>query len=107
MTIAWYDPTNHHVSTDKNDPLFTPLGQLWPLCEAEKLEEHKRTIAKLQLEIKKLNDECTEIYGLLALAHLNIKQHLQYGFNPNTATSTLISVGQYYPKLKAEMEKNA
>lgn len=31
MTIAWYDPTNHHVSTDKNDPSFTPLGQLWPL----------------------------------------------------------------------------
>ena len=31
MTLAWYDPTNHHVSTDKNDPLFTPLGQLWPL----------------------------------------------------------------------------
>jgi hypothetical protein len=31
LTIAWYDPTNHHVSTDKNDPLFTPLGQLWPL----------------------------------------------------------------------------
>jgi len=82
------------------------LAQPVPLCEAEKLEEHKRTIAKLQLEIKKLNDECTEIYGLLALAHLNIKQHLQYGFNPLTAKSTLISVGQYYPKLKAEMEKN-
>jgi hypothetical protein len=32
MTIAWYDPTNHHVSTDKNDPLFTPLGQVWPLA---------------------------------------------------------------------------
>ena len=31
MTIAWYDPTNHHVSTDKHDPLFTPLGQLLPL----------------------------------------------------------------------------
>ena len=31
MTLAWYDPTNHHVSSDKNDPLFTPLGQLWPL----------------------------------------------------------------------------
>jgi len=29
--VAWYDPTNHHVSTDKRDPLFTPLGQLWPL----------------------------------------------------------------------------
>jgi hypothetical protein len=32
VAIAWYDPTNHHVSTDKHDPLFTPLGQLWPLC---------------------------------------------------------------------------
>ena len=31
MILAWYDPTNHHVSTDKRDPLFTPLGQLWPL----------------------------------------------------------------------------
>jgi len=31
MTLAWYDPTNQHVSTDKHDPLFTPLGQLWPL----------------------------------------------------------------------------
>ncbi len=104
MTIAWYDPTNHHVSTDKNDPMFTPLGQLWPLDDAE---EHKRTIAKLQLEIKKLNDEYAEIYGSLALAHLNIRQHLKYGFSPNTAKSTLISVGQYSPKLKAEMEKNA
>ena len=31
MTIAWYDPTNRHVSTDKHDPRFTPLGQLLPL----------------------------------------------------------------------------
>jgi len=31
MILAWYDPTNHHVSTDKHDPLFTPLGQVWPL----------------------------------------------------------------------------
>jgi hypothetical protein len=31
MTLAWYDPTNQHVSTNKNDPMFTPLGQLWSL----------------------------------------------------------------------------
>ena len=31
-TLAWYDPTNQHVSTNKDDPLFTPLGQLWPLA---------------------------------------------------------------------------
>jgi hypothetical protein len=29
--IAWYDPTNCMVSTDKDSPLFTPLGQIWPL----------------------------------------------------------------------------
>ena len=29
--IAWYDPTNRMVSTDKDSPLFTPLGQVWPL----------------------------------------------------------------------------
>jgi hypothetical protein len=29
--IAWYDPTNRAVSTDKDSPLFTPLGQVWPL----------------------------------------------------------------------------
>ena len=28
---AWYDPSNNHMSQDKNDPLFTPLGQLLPL----------------------------------------------------------------------------
>ena len=28
---AWYDPTNGMVNTDKDSPLFTPLGQVWPL----------------------------------------------------------------------------
>lgn len=29
--IAWYDPSNGVVSTDKDSPLFTPLGQVWAL----------------------------------------------------------------------------
>jgi hypothetical protein len=29
--IAWYDPTNGAVSTDKDSPLFTSLGQVLPL----------------------------------------------------------------------------
>ena len=29
--IAWYDPTNGMVSTDKDSPLFTPIGQVLPL----------------------------------------------------------------------------
>ena len=40
---------------------------------------------------------------LVAMAHLNLIQHLKYGFDPKTAHSTLISVGQIYPKLKAKM----
>ena len=36
---AWYDPTNGMVSTDKDSPLFTPLGQVLPLF----LEEQQIT----------------------------------------------------------------
>jgi hypothetical protein len=31
--IAWYDPSNGVVSTDKDCPAFTPLGQVWPLFQ--------------------------------------------------------------------------
>jgi hypothetical protein len=71
----------------------------------EELAACRRKIAELNLTLTQLNAECVQIYGLLAMAHLNIKQHLEFGFTPNTARSTLISVGHYYPKLKAEMEK--
>ena len=33
--IAWYDPSNGVVSTDRDCPLFTPLGQVWPLHPKE------------------------------------------------------------------------
>jgi len=36
--IAWYDPTNGAVSTDKDSPLFTPLGQVWPLYTKQEQE---------------------------------------------------------------------
>ena len=29
--FCWFDPSNRHFSQDKNDPAFTPLGQLMPL----------------------------------------------------------------------------
>jgi hypothetical protein len=35
---AWYDPTNGMVSTDKDSPLFTPLGQVLPLYTNQKQE---------------------------------------------------------------------
>jgi hypothetical protein len=65
----------------------------------------KREVKRLQLEITEVKRENGTIYGLLAGAHLNLRQHLKYGFNPATATSTLISVGQFYPKLKEKMDE--
>jgi hypothetical protein len=47
--------------------------------------------------------ETDQALHLVAMAHLNLMQHLKYGFDPKTAHSTLISVGQIYPKLKAKM----
>ena len=49
--IAWYDPSNGAVSTDKDSPLFTPLGQLLPLYTQRtwvgltKEERHKISMA--------------------------------------------------------------
>jgi hypothetical protein len=91
---------------EKQHCTLSPTGERRNrMTTEEEIREYKYTIAKLQLEIKQLNAECVEIYGLLGHAHLNIKQHLEYGFNPLTAKSTLISVGRYAPKLRAEMEK--
>jgi len=35
---AWYDPSNNYVSLDKNDPAFTPLGQLLPLYSLSNID---------------------------------------------------------------------
>ena len=49
--IVWYDPTNGAVSTDKDSPLFTSLGQVLPLfsqrpwvglTDEEQLELYKK-----------------------------------------------------------------
>jgi hypothetical protein len=51
MVEAWYDPTNNVVSTDKNDPRFTPLGQLWRLVpEREWVDLTDEDIAELHNE---------------------------------------------------------
>ena len=58
-----------------------------------------------QAEIQKLKAERDEIYGLLGSAHLELRQNLEYGYNRNTIKSTLISIGQYAPKLKEKMDE--
>ena len=59
--------------------------------------------AKQRVEIAER--ETDQALHLVAMAQLNLMQHLNYGFDPKTAHSTLISVGQIYPKLKAKMDE--
>ncbi len=59
--------------------------------------------AKQKVEIAER--ETDQALHLVAMAHLNLMQHLNYGFDPKTAYSTLISVGQIYPKLKVKMDE--
>ena len=71
-------------------------------CEATAF---KIVIRGLEGEVVKLKAERDEIYGLLGSAHLELRQNLEYGYNRNTIHSTLISIGQYAPKLKAKMDE--
>ena len=71
-------------------------------CEATAF---KIVIRGLEGEVVKLKAERDEIYGLLGSAHLELRQNLEYGYNRNTIHSTLISIGQYAPKLKAKMDQ--
>jgi len=48
--IAWYDPTNGMVSTDKDSSLFTPLGQVLPLYTKQEQEP----VAYINVEQRKL-----------------------------------------------------
>jgi len=97
--LAELDATNRQVEI---------LSDALAECEQEnrllraRVDRMEREFA---LERQQLLNENTEIYGLLGMAHLNLKQHLEYGFNTNTATSTLISVGQYAPKLREAMKQ--
>ena len=71
-------------------------------CEATAF---KIVIRGLEGEVARLKAERDEIYGLLGSAHLELRQNIEYGYNPNTIKSTLISIGQYAPKLKAKMDE--
>jgi hypothetical protein len=69
------------------------------------VKDLKWEVTQKDTEIHRLKAERDEIYGLLGSAHLELRQNLEYGYNRNTIKSTLISVGQYAPKLKAKMDE--
>lgn len=71
-------------------------------CEAKAF---KIVIRGLEGDVRRLKAERDEIYALLGSAHLELRQQLEHGYHPNAIKSTLISVGQHYPKLKAKMDE--
>jgi hypothetical protein len=67
--IAWYDPSNGVVSTDQDCPLFTPLGQVWPLCLKREWVGLMRGVRvegdTVIISVKGGNDAARELCGAL------------------------------------------
>ena len=56
----YFDPTNGTISTDKNDPRFTPLGQVWPI------PAKREWLSLTEEDLKPLCDEWRIVYGAWA-----------------------------------------
>jgi hypothetical protein len=66
---AWYDPSNGVVSTDRDCPLFTPLGQVWPLYP-------KREWVGLTLEqYVAINSSCTTVDQAVGSTERQLKEN--------------------------------
>ena len=67
--IAWYDPSNGVVSTDQDCPLFTPLGQVWPLSPKGEWVGLMRGVRvegdTVVISVKGGNDAARELCGAL------------------------------------------
>ena len=71
--IAWYDPTNDVVSTDKDSPLFTPLGQVRPLY----LQSEQKPVA-----IYRAGQVKGEVYHVQFLKGMEADEVLLYAAPP-------------------------
>ena len=73
-SIAWYDPTNGTVSTDKDSPLFTPLGQVWPLYTKQEQEPvawiWEKEVGYTSIETHSLSDEDMKNVGVKGMKPL-------------------------------------
>jgi hypothetical protein len=66
---AWYDPSNGVVSTDRDCPLFTPLGQVWPLSL-------RREWVGLTLEqYVAINSSCTTVDQAVGSTERQLKEN--------------------------------
>jgi hypothetical protein len=78
---AWYDPSNGVVSTDRDCPLFTPLGQVWPLCLK------REWVGLTQKEAQEIHDTYLKRMGpqeFASMIEAKLKQKNGYAEEKNT-----------------------
>jgi hypothetical protein len=68
---AWYDPSNGVVSTDRDCPLFTPLGQVWPLSPK------REWVGLTDEEIAEVEDEYIVDYRIPAGSAWNFAKDIE------------------------------
>jgi len=70
--IAWYDPTNGMVSTDKDSPLFTPLGQVLPLYLQQ--DVRNQALEEVAIEFEKMKVFEADTMASIAVNIRNMKK---------------------------------
>ena len=101
--IAWYDPTNGAVSTDKDSPLFTPLGQVWGLYLKEESSMTKDEALKLALALLELHNTQypDRVKGYFLDAITAIKEALVQPEQKSVAMADYMALTEKYVALKA------
>ena len=96
--IAWYDPTNGMVSTDKDSPLFTPLGQVWPLYLKEEASMTQIEALRLALEAleKVTRSNQSDHQAEIAEEAINV---LRLVIDAENISSKPMAWEQFYPEM--------
>jgi hypothetical protein len=105
--IAWYDPSNGAVSTDKDSPLFTPLGQVWGLYLKEESSMTKDEALKLALALLELHNTQypDRVKGYFLDAITAIKEALVQPEQKSVAMADYMALTEKYVALKAAQRK--
>ena len=95
---AWYDPTNGMVSTDKDSPLFTPLGQVWPLYLKEEASMTQIETLRLALEAleKVTRSNQSDHQAEIAEEAINV---LRLVIDAENISSKSVAWEQFYPEM--------
>ena len=64
--FAYYDPTSDRFSKDQHDPLFSKLGQVWPLVRIRQHDLDPAEVESLRVEVAAQKILLNEFMNILA-----------------------------------------